>query len=191
MPISASEVIELDLRLTKEGDSLKVFEEFLNRQPKGKRINPKKVQAFARRIAPLCAPHIVNGLILNVLSSKDPVGYLRRCFEEVGVYATMIEEFISTGHHGMVQMAGDCWPVRLECPAAWLTDGPWHPDDELMILADSCNGWMRDHNAPYFNGRATLFREFGFSGIPREFEMQCTSTVKGLSKVPGTNYYIK
>lgn len=191
MTMSAPEAIEAGLGLTEEGESLKVFEEWLNRQPKGKRINPKKVKAFATRIAPVCAPHIVNGLIRGVLASKDPVGYVRGCLREVGDYAVVIRDFVEAGQHGMVQVGRSCYPIQLQCPKAWLSDGPWHPEDEQMILADACNSWMRDHDVGYFHGRAVLFTEFGFSGIPREFEMRCTKSVQGLYKVPGTRYYTR
>lgn len=188
--VSAADAIINGLGLTKEGESLKAFEEFINAQPKGKRINPKKVQAFARRIAPLCAPHIVNGLIRGVLSTKDPVGYLRGCFREINEYAVIIRDFVESGHHGMLQIGKNCYPVKLKCPVSWLSeDAPWHPEDERLIGADACNAWMRDNDVGYFHGRVVLFSDFGFTGIPREFELRCSPNTQGMERYPGTRYF--
>lgn len=181
-----------DLSMIEEGEVLKVFQTFLSQQPKGKKINPKKVKQLAKRITPLCAPHIINGLIYNVLAMKDPVGYLFDCFEDIQTYAVIIRDFVESGHHGMVQVGRQCYPVKLVCPEKWLrSDDPWHPEDEQMIGADMCNAWMKEYNKGVFHGRAILFSEFGFTGIPREFEMRCTTNLKGLKKHPGTNFYTK
>lgn len=187
-----AEAIAEGLSMYREGEVLKVFEEFIKKQPKGKKVNPKKVRALATKITPLCAPHIINGLIHSVLTVRDPVKYLEGCFNDVGEYATIIKSFIESGHQGMIQVDRDCYPVKLVCPEKWLTEGdPWHPDDEQLIGADACNAWMKEYDRGYFFGRVVLFSDFGFSGIPREFEMRCTTNTKNLKRYPGTRYYTK
>lgn len=187
-----AKAIDEGLAMTEEGEVLMAFEQWMSKQSKGKKINPKKLKAFATRIAPLCAPHILNGLIRNVLTIRDPEAYLLKCFGDIHQYAEIIKDFTKAGNHGMIQIQRQCYPVKLICPDVWLTDGnPWHPEDERLIGADACNKWMKDNDKGYFHGLVVLFSEFGFSGIPREFEMRCTKNVSGLNRYPGTRYYTR
>lgn len=176
--------------INEEGDALKAFQDFCRAQPRGKKINPKKVRNFANKIAPQCKPHIVNGLIRNVLKIKDPVAYLESCFQQIDEYATIIRDMVESGHHGMIQVGNNCYPIKLKAPASWLDPkDPWHPEDERLIGADACSTWMKDNNKGYFHGRAVLFTHYGFSGIPREFEMQCAKDTSKMERYPGTRYF--
>lgn len=185
--------VDIDtLTIVEEGDALKAFKDFLTYQKnKGKgKVNPKKLESFARRLGAKCAPHIVNGLIRNVLSIKNPVQYLEECFEELGQYAVIIKDLVESGNHGMLLVGKDIIPIQLKCPESWLTDGEkWIEDDEKEIQLQAAQNWMKDEDIGELECRVVLFPSAGFSGIPREVHLRCVKDTNGLRKYPGRNWF--
>lgn len=152
--------------------------------------NPKKLKQMARRIAPQCAPFIQNGLITSIVLAKDPVKYLKKAFQQLDEMKDVIESLIASGAHGMIIIKDTIYPIEVKTVKNWLKEGDrWDPEQELLMQHDFCNKWMEEHNKGYFHGKVVLFKQFGFSGIPREIEMRCVKDTTGLQRYPGTNYY--
>lgn len=185
-------------KILQESETLNIFRDYLDKQVVERKfrsrskVNPKKLRALALKVAPQCLPHVVNGLIHNLVTVKDPVSYLKKCFDELALYEVVIPELVTTGHHGMIIIDDEIIAIKLDCKESWLdAESKWIPEDEIEIQHEAMNNYMRDMDIGECYGRVVLFPSCGFSGIPREIHMRCTPSVEGLQKYPGKNWYYK
>lgn len=153
--------------------------------------NRKKLLAAVRNAMKTASREAREGFLNRVATSPNPEQTLRE-IDAIRQDVVMITgSFIEAGRHGFICVNRTFYPVQIKCPANWLkADSRWDPEDEALIGADLANEWMRQNDVAHFKGEVLLFKEFGFSGVNRVYELKCTKDIKGLTKVPGTNYYI-
>lgn len=157
--------------------------------------NPKKVRSMATRLLKETTLPIQRQLLMDLIAAGNPLEYLRYCIDHVEQCAVIIKQFIDDGCHGMIMTGHKCrtiYPVKLDTRENWLkADDLWNEEDELLIQHEAANNFMKEYNKGYFLGKVVLFPHFGFSGIPRVIEMQCTHDTEGLVRYPGTNFFVK
>jgi hypothetical protein len=152
--------------------------------------NPKKLKKFAQRLMQVTTSEVQLRLLQDIMIDRDPVKYVRDCAAKIRDCAVVIRQFVEDGCHGMIMINNTVYPVQLKTQEKWLKeDKLWDPTDEMEIQHHAANDWMRQHDKGYFLGKVVLFPQFGFSGIPRIVEMQCTKEVDGLTRYPGTNFF--
>ena len=154
--------------------------------------NPKKMIKLCKRMLLEKRPEVQVRLLRDILAAADPIKYAKECITKIRDCAIVVENFIADGHHGMIMIKDDVYPVTLstKIKTQWLTDGkPWDPTDEMELQHHAAQDWMRIHDKGYFHGKVILFPQFGFSGVPRVVEMQCSKDVEGMTRYPGTNYF--
>ena len=157
--------------------------------------NPKKVKQLAKRIYSTSKSEETKKLCRDICSASNPLTYIKDAIAKVRDFATLVEQFIEDGCHGAIITGNnglDVYPVKLDAPEKWLTpEDKWNPEDEQEIMCNAAHNWMKEYDKGYFYGKVILFPFFGFSGVPRIYELRCTGgDNKGLVKVPGTNYYV-
>lgn len=135
--------------------------------------NPKKtVQLMARylRENPNQPDHVVNGLITPILTVRDPVQYLRECFDYQLEYHRIVIEMHENGFHGFITTGLLCYGVRVESDEELTPDNTWEEDEERAIQRELIYEWGKTHQMVGGMAKILLFREYGFSGITRAFE---------------------
>lgn len=152
--------------------------------------NPKKLKKFAQRLLGVTTNRVQRYLLTDILVAKDPVKYTNECISKIRDCAAIIQQFVDDGCHGMIMIKNNVYPVVLDTQKTWLAENKaWHPDDESLIQHQAAEMWMKEHDKGYFLGKVILFPNFGFSGVPNIIEMQCSTDVKGMKRLPGTNYF--
>lgn len=131
--------------------------------------NPKKLKNLARRLYDEVSPAIRRGMLDSILTSHDPVRYLKEAHQQLKEYQVIIKDLIDNGSHGMVIVNNVIYPLDLQkTQPSWLQpDNPWNMDEEKEIQYKVVDQWMLDNNKTSFLGRVVLFPAFGFSGYPR------------------------
>lgn len=157
--------------------------------------NPKKVRSMATRLLKETTLPIQRQLLMDLIVAGNPLKYLHYCIDHVEQCAVIIKQFIDDGCHGMIMTGHKCrtiYPVKLDTRENWLkADDLWNEEDELLIQHNAAEMWMKEYDKGYFLGKVVLFPHFGFSGIPRVIEMQCSTDTEGMKRYPGTNYFVK
>jgi hypothetical protein len=133
--------------------------------------NPKKLVKLAWRVRPHCAEYVIKGLLNTIVKSKDPVGYLQKCFQDIDDLVKLIPELVAEGFHGMIMVNDVIYPLTLDTRDNWLKER-WSEDDELEILERLAVQWMRLYDQTYFQGKVVLWPAFGFSGIPTDIVLR-------------------
>lgn len=153
----------IDDTLLDEAEILKYFKDNFT-------SNPKKLLKLAERVKPSCKPNVVAGLINSLLTVKNPVAYIKKCFVQINDYSTTIEQLLRAGHHGMLIIDDNgkdiIYPITLDTRENWLKS-KWNPEDEVDIQHQAVVNWLKENNKFLFYGKVVLFQMFGFSGIPR------------------------
>lgn len=135
--------------------------------------NPKKLIKLAAREAKNQPAEVAGGIILSIVRSRDPVGYVKECFRQAEVYPQIIQEFIDQGDHGMIVVGDVVSPVRINANPRWLRENDkWNPEDELDIQHNLIEAWMIENDVTHFKGKIALFPFFGFSGLFRRIRKQ-------------------
>jgi hypothetical protein len=131
--------------------------------------NPKKLKKMSARVRPLLPAFIQASLCDALERSTDPVKMLQLAFKDLAAYPAIMAGLISEGNHGMIIDGSNLYGISLETNEKWLNpnkDGKWSGEDESDIIDKALLRWMAKTRRRTFNGRVTLFPEFGFSGIP-------------------------
>lgn len=152
--------------------------------------NPKKLIRLARQVEANCTDYVKNGLIYSILTAKNPVAYLQKCFKDIEAMVEIARDLTAQGFHGMIFMNDVVYPLRLDTRENWLKD-KWSEEDELEILHRLAAEWMRSNNKSSFHGKVVLWPLFGFSGIPTDIRMRNTTDITGMKRMPGTNFYAR
>lgn len=132
-------------------------------------LNPKKLVQLAKRMYPTQPDFVQRGLLMDVMNVKDPVNYLRRCFALREQFVKAIDDFSSKGHHGMMVVGDNIYPLTIATSKNWLRPKDrWNYDEELDIQDKLINEWMDSYGVKIVkDAKIVLFTNFGFSGIPR------------------------
>lgn len=137
--------------------------------------NPKKLKKFVANLYKKVTTDEARLICQDIYSSKDPVKYVKDSITRVRDFAILIEQFMEDGNHGAIITGSggrDVYPIKVDALPQWLTgDDPWTQEDELEIMLKATRGWMQEYNKDYFYGKIVLFPYFGFSGIPRVYEL--------------------
>jgi hypothetical protein len=131
--------------------------------------NPKKLKKMSARVRPLLPEFIQKSLCDALDRSTDPVKLLQMAFKDLAAYPGIMADLIALGNHGMIIEGQNIYGFNLDTNEKWLNpnkDGKWSPEDESEIIDKVLLRWMAKERRRTFNGRLTLFPEFGFSGIP-------------------------
>lgn len=160
--------------------------------------NPKKLVKMARRIENDIPQFIKRSIVDNVLNARYPQKFLAEAYKEMADYPVIIAGLIADGNHGMLMFGDDI--VGLEINAKWSswmkTDDRWNTNQEIELQDELVDNWVEENVIRSFEGRIVLFREFGFSGMPRkvfrdlsdeEYERLRSNvvTLKNLEKICG------
>ena len=133
--------------------------------------NPKKLKKLGERVRPLLPEWIQKSLCDTLIRSNDPVRFMKRAFKDLAAYPAIMAGLIADGNHGMIMLGAEIYGISLDTNEKWLNpnkDGRWSLEDESDIIDKALLHWMAKNRMRTFNGRLTLFTEFGFSGIPYE-----------------------
>lgn len=168
-------------------------------QLKGNLSNPKKLIKAVHRLIPSAPQYIQDGMLAQLLVAKDPIKFLKESIQKLEDFKWIIKDLIESGNHGMIIVKESTnsdketiYPIKLDTRENWLKENQfWDCEQEMLIQHELAEGWMREHDRPYFFGKVVLFKEFGFTGIPRVIEMKCSKDTKNLKRYPGTNYFYK
>lgn len=137
--------------------------------------NPKKLKKLAARMLPDYPDHIKRGLLYDVMTQKDPIAYLERCFRLERDAVEIVQHLIESGYHGMILNHDDTIPVQLKAPEHWMCkDDEWNPADELDIQHKAVEDWFNSSGLKRAEVKIVMFKHFGFSGIPREIHKSKT-----------------
>lgn len=131
--------------------------------------NAKDLQQLARAAASSQPLVIQQGIINSILRSRDPVGYVRECFEQANDYPIIIETFIESGDHGMIVVDGKVHGVKIDARwEHWLKEEDrWNVDQEIEIMHQLVEAWMVANKVNVFKAKILLFPFFGFTGYFR------------------------
>lgn len=168
-------------------------------QLKASAKNPKKLIQAVKRMFNQAPAYVQDGMLSHLLVTNDPCGYLNKSIQKLADYKIIVKDLIEAGNHGMIIHKDNpkseqetIYPAHLNTRANWLKENQvWDNEQEMLIQHELAEGWMSEHNKGYFFGKVVLFKEFGFSGIPRIIEMKCSKDVQHLKRYPGTNYYYR
>jgi len=130
--------------------------------------NPKKLLAMGRRLAPMHPEFIQISLFKTLACTKDPVAWMRRCFEEAKQYPMIMKQYMEEGHHGMLMQKVNTYPFSLKTNPRWLSkkeSEKWTDEQERELVDEVLFAWLKDNRERTFSGRIVFFRDFGFSGI--------------------------
>lgn len=155
--------------------------------------NPKKLCKLAQRLLEETQFPIQRELLMDILRARDPIAYLNDCEQRVTECTAIVKQFIDDGCHGMI-LTGPrytvIYPIELQTMEKWLNaDDMWSPEDELDIKYKAVKAWMEEHEADHFHGKALLFPQFGFSGLPELITMDRRIDTDGLDKIDGTDFF--
>jgi hypothetical protein len=134
--------------------------------------NAKKLQKLATRMIQSGehSEYLVTGILMSVLRTRDPVGYLKECFKQHDDYSSLIPELIEQGFHGIIKdkWTDTLYPVEVKAMAKWLKlEDRWAEDQEIEIMEAAVTSWMEAYGHTKFDGKVLLFPIFGFSGYFR------------------------
>lgn len=131
--------------------------------------NPKKLHKMNLRVRPLL-PHWIQASLCDTLTrSHNPVKFLQQAFKDLAAYPAVMARLIDEGNHGMIMDGPNIYGFSLDTNEKWLNpkkDGKWSLEDEHEIIDQALIRWMVKERLRRFDGRLTLFSEFGFSGVP-------------------------
>ncbi len=138
--------------------------------------NPKKARKLAQRLYFECKHDIQRKLCTDILESDDPIGTITLYISRIKDFIILHEQYIEEGHHGILFTGetGDIvYPVSLDVNPNWIKDATdfWNEDDEKEIMLELAKEYLRTTNLKRTFVKIALFQEFGFSGIPRVFEV--------------------
>lgn len=137
--------------------------------------NPKKLVKMARRIQPGIPDFIQRSIIYNVVTARYPVKFLEEAFKEMHDFPILMKQLMDDGNHGMIMDDNLIYGIEIKANQRWLKENDkWNPEDEIDIIDDVVERWMEKEKRKAFTGRILLFREFGFSGIPRKVNQEFT-----------------
>lgn len=139
--------------------------------------NPKKLKALARRIRPLIPDYMQTSLCDEIRDSADPVAWMQRNFIEIGSLYNTIENYVATGHHGMIYNKDVLHGLKLEVSPKWISGKDterWTEEQELEIMGQALKAWMIENNRVHHRDRVLLFQRFGFSGVSHVMEYTLT-----------------
>lgn len=174
--------------LDEEAHILAVFQDI-------QKPNYKRIRKLATKLYGELPDGIQRRLCLDVLRAEDPVNYLKLITNKIHDCALLTKKFIDEGHHGMIFTGVngcDIYPITLKCLPKWLEEGKgWDPEQEMILLHDSVNVWMKEYNKERFYGKALLYPCFGFTGDPRIIEMTLIENTSGMVQYPGTKYFVR
>jgi len=137
--------------------------------------NPKKLVKMAKKIAPGIPDFIQRSIIHNVCTARYPVKFLEEAFREMNDLPIIFEQLIAEGNHGMIMDGSKLYGIEIKANPKWLRENDkWNPDDEDEIMNTVVENWMEEQKIKAFIGKILLFREFGFSGIPRKVNQEFT-----------------
>lgn len=142
---------------------------FLNYLRTNFTTNAKDLQQLARAAAADQPLVIQQGIIASILRSRDPVGYVKECFDQAADYPHIIDDFIKAGNHGMIVVDGKVHPVQINARwKHWLVeDDLWNTEQEIEIMHALVEAWMIANRNNVFKGKILLFPFFGFTGYFR------------------------
>lgn len=130
--------------------------------------NPKKLQKMATRLFPTAAEHVRNGLLLDILQDRDPVGYLKMSFKIMEEMKQVIANCVEDGIHGIIMIGINIHPIKLKAPEHWLIkEDEWSPEDEIELLDRAVDNYMQENSLKKLKAKVIFFKEFGFSGQAR------------------------
>jgi hypothetical protein len=156
--------------LEQEGRVLKYFEDHFT-------TNIKKLKKLALRLMndPEVPAHAKRGVVSSVLKAGDPVKFLKEAFKEINDIPIIMQALRDDGNHGMIMDQDQIYGFEIRANPKWLRrDDRWNPDDEQDIMNDSIEAFMEKHLLQSFRGKILLFKEFGFSGMPRMVDQAFT-----------------
>lgn len=138
--------------------------------------NPKKLVKMAKRIAPGIPDFIQRSIIYNVCTAKFPVKFLEEAFREMHDLPIIMKQLMDDGNHGMIMDGSKLYGIEIKANPKWLRENDkWNPDDEDEIMNTVIENWMEEQKIKAFIGKILLFRDFGFSGIPRKVNQEFTA----------------
>lgn len=146
---------------------------------KHKTNNPKKIVKLANKLYNEAKYEIQKKLCLEIINAADPVKYLDYCINRIYDFAIIMEEELTKGNHGVIFTGpkGDIiFPIKLKVLEHWINGDKWNEEDEYEILLQSVTNFMESNNRKSIKAKALLFPKFGFSGIPRMFEISKKDT---------------
>lgn len=157
--------------------------------------NPKKLVKMAKRIEPAIPDFIRRSIIHNICVARNPAKWLEEAFREMNDLPILMQELMDDGNHGMIMDDSKIYGIEIKANPKWLRENDkWNPDDEDEIINSVVEGWMEDRKIKAFIGKVLLFREFGFSGIPRKVRQEFTKeffaslTEQGVSTARAEQY---
>jgi len=131
--------------------------------------NPKKLKKMSVRVRPSLPDWIQASLCDALERSTDPAKLLEMAFKDLAAYPGIMAGLIAEGNHGMIIEGSNIYGIALDTNEKWLNpnkDGKWSSEDESDIIDKALLHWMAKTRRRSFNGRVSLFPQFGFTGIP-------------------------
>lgn len=137
--------------------------------------NPKKLVKMAKRIAPGIPDFIQRSIIHNVCVARYPAKWLEEAFREMHDLPIIFGQLMDDGNHGVIMDGSKLYGIEIKANPKWLRENDkWSADDEDEIMNTVVENWMEEQKIKAFIGKILLFREFGFSGIPRKVNQEFT-----------------
>lgn len=154
--------------LEQEGQVLQYFRENFTE-------NPKKLKKLAQYLEPLVPAHARRGVVTSVLAVRDPVRFLKGAFKEIMDIPIIMQGLRDDGNHGMIMDEAKIYGFEIKTNPKWLARNDlstWTMEDEIEIANSCVEEFMESRLLKAFRGKILLFKEFGFSGMPRMVDQE-------------------
>lgn len=135
-------------------------------------LDYKKLRKVIQKLAKRVDPHIANGFLKFLMGTKTPHRYIDQALEERGQLPEIMGSLIDEGFMGMVRFKDEIIPVELNIDSN--EDFLWAVENEDLVAVSVAHQLMNDINRNRIQCTVFLFREFGFSGKPKEFDIART-----------------
>lgn len=137
--------------------------------------NPKKLLKLVTKLHDESPHELQRKLCIQILQADNPKQYVDYCIRRIEDFATVMEHEIANGNHGIIFVGKDgdiVYPIKLDVIASWLdATKPWTADDEYDIMETAVKSYMANNNRKSILAKVVLFPQFGFSGVPRMFDI--------------------
>lgn len=136
-------------------------------------LDYKKLRKVIHKLIKRVDPHIGNGFLKFLLETKTPHRYIDQALDERDQLPGIMQSLIDDGHMGMVRHGDNIIPVQLSFDTN--EDHVWAVENEDLAAVGVAHQLMNDLNRDRLQCTVFLFRGYGFSCKPKEFDIARTS----------------
>lgn len=136
-------------------------------------LDYKKLRKVIHKLIKRVDPHIGNGFLKFLLETKIPHRYIDQALEEREQLPEIMNLLTGEGYMGMVRYKDTITPVQFCFDTN--DDHVWAVENEDLAAVGVAHQLMNDINRDRLQCTVILFREYGFSCKPKEFDIARTS----------------